>query len=946
MKKEVSLFLLLTVLAVLGNLASVPLLFGTVHIVFGGIFVFVALELLGFVPAFSISILLAVHLFLLWGHPWGGIAFVLEFLVVSLLYKRRGFELITADWLFWLFVGIPVYMVGLKSLLNAEEYMLYLPFKSAVNGLLSTSLASLILLLIYIFLKKQEKVSFKRLVLVSTLALSTIPLFAKTLYDAFHEEEIIAGDVKEDIRMTTYNAEVQLIYWLRVHLNAVDTLATALERLGKGNVEELQRQTEAVNKTFEDFHACYIADENATAITFYPKINPAGRYMIGTNFNYRPYYKKVKETLKPVFTEVFVAKFALRPVVGIAVPAVRNGKFIGYAYCGLNLEYADKLLHRLSSDSNVYLTLVDRNGKIIISSYPAYINFEPFKFREFRVLKEGLVVHIIEKEEGLPLKRWKHAHFFHSDVVGKDVSWKLIAESELAPYRSELLSVLGNHFVVIYALGGISILLASVFSRRIYEPLTHLDEVVRDLTDKIEASPKLTLPKSNIALIDSLTESFRRLAEKIISYTKELRTMAYYDTLTGLPNRVLLIDRIKQAIAFSERHGKKAAVMFIDLDEFKAINDTYGHEVGDELLKMVAQRLSSVFRTTDTVARFGGDEFVAVVAEIDSIKDVIKLAERVLKVLETPFDVRGDELFISASIGISLYPDNGHDASELIKFADAAMYKAKEEGKNKFALFTRELHEKSLEIFVIKNRLHKALENGEFMLYYQPIHTTETGELLGCEALLRWKHPTRGVMSPAYFMEHLEDMGLIKDVGEWVFERACQKAKEWDIGVHVNISPKQLSSKDIVGFLGSAVRNCGVNPELVALEVTENTIIGNYDDALEVLHSVRDMGMKIFVDDFGTGYSSLLYIKNFPLDGIKIDRQFISSMELSRVDRTIVKFAVELAHSLGIITVAEGVEAEFQLAYLKSVGCDALQGYMFSKPLPEEEFKKYMGKFR
>ncbi len=443
MKQKALIFFLLSLCAFAGNLLNIPLLFGSVHIVLGGIFAFIALELLGFVPAFAVALIASVQLFLLWGHPWGAVVALLEFLFVALLYRKRNFELITADWLFWLLVGIPVYMAGLKYLLGVQEYVLHLPFKGAVNGLLNTSLASLALLLFYMFIKREKRLSFRRLVLVSTLVLSTIPLFAKTLYDTFHEEEIIVKDVKEDIHRISYYAKIQLAYWLRVHLNAVETLANALEALGKDNVQELQRQTEAVHKTFRDFHACYIADENATALTFYPKVNPKGRYMIGVNFNYRPYYREAKKTLKPVFTKVFIAKFALRPVVGIAVPAVKDGKFIGYAYCGLNLEHAKELLGNLSAESGIYLTLVDREGTIIVSSSPEQKTFTQVELSKFKVLKGGLAVHIREGSNRIPLKRWEHAHFFYSDLIREGVSWMLVAESEVSPYRIELLSILG-----------------------------------------------------------------------------------------------------------------------------------------------------------------------------------------------------------------------------------------------------------------------------------------------------------------------------------------------------------------------------------------------------------------------------------------------------------------------------------------------------------------------
>ena len=395
-------------------------------------------------------------------------------------------------------------------------------------------------------------------------------------------------------------------------------------------------------------------------------------------------------------------------------------------------------------------------------------------------------------------------------------------------------------------------------------------------------------------------------------------------------------------MARAHRNRTKVAVFFIDLDYFKTVNDTLGHEAGDKILVQVANRLSSAFREVDTVARFGGDEFVAVISDVKNIRDIVAVAEKVLRLFETPFEAEGEDVYLSASIGIALYPDNGGDPSTLIKNADMAMYRAKEE-KNSFAFFSEEMNRKAEEILTLKTKLHRALERKEFTLYYQPVYRTSTGELVGFETLLRWRDPGTGLVHPQKFMPLLEELGFIKEVGCWVMERVFFKSKEWErygIYVSVNVSPRQFIDRRFVERIKKILRETEANPSNLVIEITEASLMYDPEESVKRLKRLKTLGFRLAVDDFGTGYSSLAYLKKLPIDIIKIDMTFIQNVTRSKIDRAIVSSIVTLARSLRLETLAEGVETREQLETVREMGCDLVQGFYLGGPMPEEEAEK------
>ena len=421
--------------------------------------------------------------------------------------------------------------------------------------------------------------------------------------------------------------------------------------------------------------------------------------------------------------------------------------------------------------------------------------------------------------------------------------------------------------------------------------------------------------------------------------------LATHDELTSLPNRTLLNDRLRLAVNRAERAGKRLAVLFVDIDNFKLINDTLGHELGDYLLRQAAGRLKESVRAEDTVARMGGDEFVVLIEDGD--KDVVAhSAARILGRLSESYKVGDQECFASASIGISVYPDDGSEPGDLLRHADTAMYRAKEEGKNSFQFFSDEMAERSRNRLTIERGLRRAIQNRELFIEYQPQIELHSNRLVGAEALIRWRHDGK-IVPPLAFIPVAEETSLIIDIGEWVVGEVCRQLRLWDesgvpkFTISVNISARHFLQADMVARISSIVHQAGIEPQRICLEITEGAM-ENVGSAMAMLTELEEFGFETSVDDFGTGFSSLSHLKRFPLRELKIDRSFVNGIVDDREDRAITSAIISMATNLDLRVVAEGVETPAQLAELKTLGCHIGQGYFFARPLPAEEFGKWM----
>ena len=421
-----------------------------------------------------------------------------------------------------------------------------------------------------------------------------------------------------------------------------------------------------------------------------------------------------------------------------------------------------------------------------------------------------------------------------------------------------------------------------------------------------------------------------------------LQFVAKHDALTRLPNRIMFLDRLELAIARAKRNGRRLAVMFIDMDRFKVINDTLGHEAGDTLLREVAKRLTGTLRTSDTVARLGGDEFVVLIEELSDPVYLGAIAQKLIDVLAASYLLSGQEYHITASIGISTCPDDSDDVQTLLRNADIAMYRAKEQGRNAFQFYSAQMNIHSLERLTLESSLRRALERNELVLHYQPQIDIRSGRITGVEALVRWQHPELGLVPPGKFITLAEETGLIVPIGEWVLDAACAQHRAWEqvglghLRVAVNLSPRQFTQGDLLKSVARILAQTGCNAKSLELEITEGMVMRNPESAVTLLQQLKDMGIHIAIDDFGTGYSSLAYLKRFPIDSLKIDRSFVTDIPGDAGDVAITMAIISMAHSLGMKVTAEGVETQEQLDFLRKEGCDEMQGYFFSKPLPVE----------
>ncbi len=433
---------------------------------------------------------------------------------------------------------------------------------------------------------------------------------------------------------------------------------------------------------------------------------------------------------------------------------------------------------------------------------------------------------------------------------------------------------------------------------------------------------------------------------------EDLARMAHYDALTGLPNRALLQGRLKRAMARADRSHTLLAVIFLDLDQFKEINDSLGHAVGDAVLKETALRLEGCLRATDTVARLGGDEFTILLEDVRSKEEIARVAEKLLQSIAVPAELSGHVLHLSTSIGVTVYPQDHHDADSLLRNADLAMYHAKQEGRNNAQFYSPDMSERTEKRVDLLTRLRGAIARNELLLHYQPQVDVRSGRITGVEALLRWNDPERGLVPPGQFIPLAEDTGLIVPIGEWVLREACRQLKQWlDAGLApltmaVNLSPRQFRQKDLVETVAAILAETGLPPYRLDLEITESTVMYRTEEAAASLRALHELGVQISLDDFGTGYSSLAYLHRFPVHTLKVDQSFVRDIRSDRDDAAIVSTVITLARQLNLKSLAEGVETKEQLAFLRSRGCDAYQGFLFCRPQPAAEIGALLASHR
>ncbi len=520
--------------------------------------------------------------------------------------------------------------------------------------------------------------------------------------------------------------------------------------------------------------------------------------------------------------------------------------------------------------------------------------------------------------------------------------------ADMSKLRTHLLSTVLVTLIILCLAAIATYFLSLRLQEIISEPILNLSDAMRRVSESKDFSLRVVKPGNDEigSLYDGFNEMLHEIEERnlVLQQRQEhLQELAHFDVLTRLPNRVLFRDRLQQAMNLAVRKDQQIAVLFLDLDRFKDINDTLGHSIGDMLLQQVANRMGLVMRDCDTVARLGGDEFTIFIQDIKSAENACMVAQKLLDLFEIPYCLDGQQVYISNSIGITLFPADSGNIDELLMNADIAMYRAKADGKNTYRLYNSEMSQQGTDRVALQSDLRSAVDQKQLRLLYQPKFDTLSGRIIGVEALIRWQHPERGLIPPDLFIPLAEESGSIFAITEWVLNTACLQAKFWHdagyigITMAVNISAVSLKRKNVVAMVQQALINTGLPPGLLELELTESMLIENNLMAEETLRVLKDLGISIAIDDFGTGYSSLSSLHSFPIDSLKIDRSFVWNMNRTSNDLAIVVAIIAMAHSLKLQVIAEGVETEEQLETLKTCGCEIIQGYLLSKPVGAEE---------
>ena len=478
----------------------------------------------------------------------------------------------------------------------------------------------------------------------------------------------------------------------------------------------------------------------------------------------------------------------------------------------------------------------------------------------------------------------------------------------------------------------------------------HVDKDLQPRTLELLATPLWGKDGEVSGIIETLHDISSRIAiqNELIKKQQSLDHLAHHDTLTGLPNRLLFFDRLNQTLHNAHRYSSKLALLFIDIDHFKEINDGLGHSLGDKLLKAVSRRLESNIREDDTVARLGGDEFTVIIGQLVENRFAGKLAQKLIECLHHPINIDGQDFSITASVGISIYPDDGTDAETLLKNADAAMYRAKAVGRNTFQFYTDDMTTRAFERVRMESALREAIIKDQFFMHYQPQLDLQSGQVIGAEALIRWKHPEKGILSPTHFIPMAEESGQIFEIGNWILRYVCRQITKWQdtqqlqIPISINVSGKQLIHGSLYDSVLDVLRDSSCKTQQIELEITEGFLMQNPARSINELRQLRDLGVNIAIDDFGTGYSSLSHLKQFPLTKLKIDQSFVRDVSIDPNDQAIIRAIIALGKSLGLSTIAEGVEYEEQRTFLLTEGCDAAQGFYYSPPLREQEFLEFL----
>ncbi|WP_353572480.1 EAL domain-containing protein [Candidatus Albibeggiatoa sp. nov. BB20] len=956
-KKQILTFITLSLCAVMGYYWRLPTFFES-DFTFSSVAILVAFYLFNF--AGGITIALLTGLLYLSDDPFYAFIIMLEALIIGLNWRRFAHNLLIIDTLFWIGIGLPIlWLLHVQTQPNDMIHILPILFIRFLNGVNNAVIASLIITFIpfwHWFPKLETDYSSFRHTLFNLLIL--FALFPILIVLQIHNWGIQTFNWELQQLQSIYIIQLgvlSLIFILSLSFAAIAThkLANPLIRLSRFNIDlpdSLIQQASLPNSHLKEIH--HISTHFLTLCRDMIQHRDSEKKLLHSQTMLKsildniPQYIFWKDTngyylgCNNNFAQLIGIK-DINKIIGkndemlIAYNADANIlKFLAkcsYTTCNpcyhcISLVEQDN--QTLWFDSN---TVPLRNAK---DEYIGYLGtFEDITERKqteeklkqaAKVLENSAEAICITDEES----RIIVVNRAFSQITGYDEGEILGKTTNILKSGKHDSTFYKNMWTLIQVTGRWE---GEIWNRRkngeVYPEWLNIsvirDEMTKEITNYLAIFSDITRTKQN---------------EQRLAY------LAHYDDLTGLPNRTLFYERVERALFLAKEHNYKIAVVFLDLDHFKYVNDTWGHAVGDLLLKDASKRIVQCVRKNDTVARLGGDEFTAVLDHIDNSETAATVGQRILDSLRPPFHLNGHETFISSSIGISIYPSDGKDVETLLKHADIAMYRAKDQGKDNYQFFTAQMNVEAQQRLLLETKLRHALERNELRLYYQPQVHLASGHIIGAEVLVRWQHPDMGLLSPQQFIPLAEETGLIVLIGEWVLHAACEQHKIWrdngypHLRLAVNLSSRQFRENNLAERIIQILEETEMDASLLELEITESVLMKDADKAVETLNILKKMGIQLAIDDFGTGYSSLNYLKRFPIDKLKIDKSFICDIPKSIDDMTITKAIVALARSLHLKVIAEGVETKAQLAFLKSLRCDEVQGYLISHPIPVNQF--------
>ncbi|WP_239674105.1 putative bifunctional diguanylate cyclase/phosphodiesterase [Mangrovibacillus cuniculi] len=942
-------FGLLLVLTFFASLLTIELLPG-VHFIFTTIILFIILYYFGVIPALITALISGVHLFYLWDSIFGTLSLFLEIFIVGTLYTYIRRNLVFWDILYNLTLGAMIsFVFSFYFLSYGPVDSVLIMLKQTVNMIVNILLANFLIILIESIRSKQvnKPVSLFEILFTLFSLFFLVPLIVFLIHTGKNEMKQVQETMNMEIEYASNTSNLQITKFQSQHVTPLSKLANFLQDNNNKQLD-VQREFMIVQQSFPEFQLVYAVDSKNKKIAHHArnafKFYDTNAYQFNSNTQLeRPEY------ISNLFNSQVNSKD--RKFISIAYPFWHqnlSGKVIGIIK---PVEYL-QILHQSTKGTNAESVIIDELGKVIASTTNQFRTGDTYVVSKNTLQKSEI---FLTNQRISSLQQLSTISYVEEKTLGENYPWKVATIVSMSDYNTQLYNTYIQLLVVALFSTFLAVVLSFFISNWLQKELNNVLLLTNNLTENITSNEKIDWPHSLIKEIFYLIAAFKqseiklkKLFQENIATKLDLQYLAHYDPLTNVYNRNYIMKNINELIEHSP-NSVNFSVLFIDLDRFKIVNDTVGHRIGDKLLVEVAERLREINDNNLLISRIGGDEFIVVVPSYDEVDSLSKIANEIIESLNQSYHVEGNEFHLSASIGISVYPDDGKDVHTLIKNADIAMYAAKDNGKNTYEFYNSSYNSVTSKV-EMENELRHAIERKELQLFYQPKVNIASGEIVGAEALIRWIHPTYGFVSPADFIPIAEETGLIIPMGEWILEQACKDLFIWNtnrtknISVSVNISMHQFLNENLLKSVENAINLAKIDPTLLELEITESVAMFQPEIVIEKLKNLKNKGITLALDDFGTGYSSLNYLKMLPIDVLKIDQSFIKDMD--HADTTIVRSLIEIAHSLHMTVVAEGVETKSQLNYLQGVHCDLFQGYYFSKAIPQEEFLKLLRIFK